>query len=81
MSDEINMLAKPVMTYGNIPYYEEMYFHLELKSFFCSTFIEKEKFLVKGEYEVFRESRKALLVFLDVETDRVEGGTNTLLFC
>ena len=75
MSYEIDLLVKSMMTNGNFPYYEEMYFHLELNSFFCSTFIEKEKFLVKGECEVSNVSRKALLVFLDVETNRVEGGT------
>ena len=47
--------------------------YLDVDHFRCSTYIEKQEVLVKGEYKNCNETRGALLVFFDLLTGKVKG--------
>ena len=73
MSEDINDLIKPVKKNGVVVTHKVTNTSLEVFDFQCSTFIEKENILVKGEYFNRDNFRRALLVFFDLETCKVIG--------
>lgn len=79
MEKNNHFLSKPILRRGKIVYQSVKDPDLEVKHFFCSTFIEKENILVKGEYRNPQPSRKALLAFFDLETGRIIGGAISLI--
>ena len=73
MSKDINDLIKPVKRNGEFVNHKVTDHSLEVLSLCSSTFIEKHKIFVKGEYYDRDNSRGALLVFFDLETCKVIG--------
>ena len=79
MSEDINDLFKPVMSNGEVVNHELADYSLRVIDFRSSTFIQKEKVLVKGQFYNKKKSRNALLVFFDLGTGKVKGGTTFFL--
>lgn len=79
MNNDFSFLAKPVMNYGHTVSHSIKDYFMAHDQFCCCTFIEKDNILVKGEWGNKRDSRKALLVFFDLETGGVHGGTSSLV--
>ena len=75
MSQDINHLIKPVMKNGEVVNHKVSDCRRRVLEFQCSTYIEKENILVKGEYNNIC-SRNALLVFFDLRTGTVKGESN-----
>ena len=78
MSEDINDLIKPVISNGKAVNHRVTDPDLGLQDFRCSTYILKEKVLVKGESNNLY-SRNLIIVFFDLLTGKVKGGTN--FFC
>lgn len=76
MEENIDDLIKPVIKNGKLVTHEMIDSNLKVKNFKCSTYIEKEKILVKGQYKSFNRSRGALLVFFDLKSGKVKGILN-----
>lgn len=76
MSQDINHLIKPVIYNGKIVNHKVTDGSLRVSGFNCSTYIQKERVLVKGECYNMNYSRNKLLVFFDLGTGKVKGGTN-----
>ena len=75
MTENIQDLVKPVICNGVVVNHQVTDNCLRVKDFRSSTYIQKEKVLVKGEFYNKNDSRNALLVFFDLAKPRVKGGT------
>ena len=72
MAENINHLINPVISNGAAVTHNLNHLYLRIQNYVSSTFIEKQKILVKGEY--FKDDfRKALILFFDLETGKVKG--------
>ena len=78
MSQDINALIKPVKRNGIVVTHKVTNRNLRVFDFQCSTYIEKHKILVKGEYYNIC-SRNALLVFFDLLSGTVKGESNLVV--
>ena len=78
MTENINALIKLVERNNKVVRHQLIYPNLEVYDFFCSTYIQKQGILVKGEYGNLQNSRNAILVFFDLQTHKVKGGFQLL---
>ena len=77
MAENINNLINPLLNNGALITLEETDPNLKIKGYRFSTYIQKQKILVKGEDSNKDKFRKALLVFFDLETGKVKGMLST----
>ena len=71
----INQLIQTIKTKGTLLTHKDPDVSLGVEHFFCSTFVPSENLLIKGEYDnPNSETRKAMLVFLNPDTNQVKGG-------
>ena len=80
MTKQIKNLIKPVLRNGEVVTHRVTDPSLDIRDFFSSTFIQKQSVIVKGEYLIENESRKARLVFLDLESGKVLGRVTCICF-
>ena len=73
MSEDIDNLIKPVKKNGELVTHRDTDPDLGCTQYLCSTYIEKQNILVKGESKNKSKSRKALLVFFDLGTGEIIG--------
>ena len=73
MSEDIDDFIKPVKNKDKLVTHKVTDLSLGLKNYRCSTFIERENIVVKGEWDNEDESRKALVVFFDSQTGKFVG--------
>ena len=79
MTENIKDLIKPVVKNIELINHKITDQSFESLKYHCSTFIEKEKILVKGQCYNRENSRRALLVFFDLQTGKVLGGYKLFL--
>ena len=81
MAENINTLIKPVQRNGAFVTHELSDTIIEASEFCSSTYIQNENILVKGQCQNPLDYRGALLVFFDLNTGKVRGGSNMFLLC
>ena len=78
MTKNIKNLIKPVKSNGKLVTHEVTDPSLKIRNYKCSTFIQKQQILVKGEWGDFNVSRGPFLIFFDLKTEKVKGEPSTL---
>ena len=71
MTENINKLIKLVKRNGVIVSHRMANPKIKVNEYRCSTYIEKEKILVKGEDYDKNESETVFLAFFDLETGKL----------
>ena len=75
MNHRINTIFRKTKRNGQILSYRDTSSSLEATDFRCSSFIEKPKVLVKGEYGNPKPGqRKAMILFIDPDSGSIKGG-------
>ena len=78
MTKNIKDLIKPVMSNGKLVTHEVTDPSLKIKNCKSSTLIQKLQILVKGEWGNLSVFRGPLLIFFDLESEKVKGEPTSL---
>ena len=83
MTSNINDLFKLVKEKNKKITHQVTQENFRMLHYYCSTYIEKQSILVKGEFSVdeYSDSIWTKLVFFDLKSGKVRGASRLSIFC